>query len=182
MCEVVYNYNKANKRFLSIKSKKYMVEYKKNISGRGGFTLIEVLLVIALIAILAGITIVAINPARQYGNAANSERQSHVNTILNAIHQYSVDNSGAIPATIPSATNCTTTAAAYAICPTGSSCTTGVDLSVLTASETYLISMPLNPGYSSATNTGYNVIQSANGRVTVCAPSTDLNADISAKR
>ncbi|MCK5027465.1 MAG: type II secretion system protein [Candidatus Pacebacteria bacterium] len=147
-----------------------------------GFTLIEVLLVIALIAILAGITIVAINPARQYGNAANAERQSHVNTILNAIHQYAVDNSGIIPTTIPAATVCTSTVSTYAICPTGSACTTGVNLSVLTASETYMISIPLNPGYSTATNTGYNVTQSINGRVTVCAPYTDLSASIEAKR
>ncbi len=159
-----------------------LLKRAKSFRGNKGFTLIEVLLVIALIAILAGITIVAINPARQYGNAANSERQSHVNTILNAIHQYAVDNNGVIPTTIPSATVCTSTVNTYAICPTGSACSTGVNLSVLTASETYLISIPLNPGYSTATNTGYNVVQSVNGRITVCASQTDLSASIEAKR
>ena len=152
---------------------------KKNMRG---FTLIEILLVIALIAILAGITIVAINPARQYGSASNTERQSHVNSILNAIHQYAVDNNGILPSTIPAGTSCTSTPATHGICVTGATCSTGVDLSVLTNSETYLIEMPLNPGYSTATNTGYSVVQSVNGRVTVCAPQAELGADIQAKR
>ena len=146
-----------------------------------GFTLLEILLVIALIAIIATITIVALNPTRQYGQANNTTRKSHVNTILNAIHQYGVDNNGSLPSTIPTATTCTTTPA-HEICRTGTACGTGVDLSSLTASEVYLVSIPVNPTSQSATSTGYNVIQSTNGRVTVCAPDTDLGEAISVQQ
>lgn len=65
-----------------------MKKYKK------GFTLIEILLVLGIIAILAGIVLVAINPSRQFKQARDSQRVSNVNAILNAIGQNIADNRG----------------------------------------------------------------------------------------
>lgn len=76
--------------------------FKKN---KKGFTLIEILIVIGIIAVLAAIVLVAINPARQFRKANNSQRVANVNAILNAIGQYIVDNKGELPAGIPSGTN-----------------------------------------------------------------------------
>ena len=154
----------------------------KNDSFKRGFTLMEVLLVVAIIAILAGIVIVAINPARQMGQANNSERWAHVNAILNATHQYAVDNHGLIPDTIPAATNCEGEELFKICAPTASDCTNRVDLGVLMENGTYLVSLPLNPGLSNATETGYNIIQDVNGRVTVCAPDAYDDAMIEVTR
>ncbi|HEX6258526.1 MAG TPA: type II secretion system protein [Candidatus Saccharimonadales bacterium] len=132
---------------------------------QGGFTLLEVLLVVAILAILAGIVIVAINPGKQLGDSRNSQRQADVNTILNAVYQYSLDNNGTIPSGV--------TATATEICATGAaSCTGLVDLSTITASEKYLTAMPKDPQCTTtcATNgTGYKISKSANGRITVTA-------------
>jgi prepilin-type N-terminal cleavage/methylation domain-containing protein len=143
-----------------------------------GFTLIELLLVIAIIAILAAITIIAINPARQLAQANNAQRQGNVNTILNAISQYAVDNHGAYPSTIPTTT-------ATVICSTGVATSSGcVDLSILTTNQLYLAAFPADPLSGNTTSTWYTVIKSTstNPRITVAAPAAELGTTISVTR
>ncbi len=146
-----------------------------------GFTLIEILLVVAAIGILAGIVIIAINPGKQLGDTRNAQRRTDVNSILNAMYQYSIDNSGTLP-TMPTG-SCTLLAAneACKVAATGT-CSTGVNLSVLTTNQKYLTSIPIDPTTSSADGTGYYVTKSVNGRVTVCAPSAEQGVTISVTR
>lgn len=155
-----------------------MLKFKKLRQNAKGFTLLEVLLVVAIIAILAGIVIIAINPGKNLGDTRNSQRSADVTTILNGIYQYSLDNNGSIP------TGVTTTATE--VCATGAaSCTGLVDLSVLTAAGKYLVSMPKDPQCSAncATNgTGYKVSKDVNGRITVVAPGAEQSKTITVTR
>jgi type IV pilus assembly protein PilA len=149
-------------------------------NGKKGFTLLEVLLVVAAISILASIVIVAINPTKQLGDTRDGQRKNDVTTILNAVYQYSLDNNGSIPPTILNM-GCTSAATPAKICKTGAaSCTSGTDLSVLTTNEKYLLSIPVDPSVSDPTYTGYYVTKDANNRVTVCAPSAEQTASVSA--
>jgi len=140
----------------------------------GGFTLIEILLVVGIIAILAAIVIIAVNPTKQLADARNAQRRVDVNTILNAVYQYTVDNNGVIPATI--------TASASAICKTGGSCAGLIDLTVLTTSEKYLTSIPFDPSSATVNSTNYNINKSVNGRITVAAPGAENAVTISITR
>ncbi len=140
-----------------------------------GFTLIEVLLVVAIIAILAGIVILAINPNKQLGDTRNSQRQSDINTILNATYQYGVDNQGNLPSGI--------TTTPTDICATGAgSCTGLVDLTVLTTNGKYVVAMPKDPKTGTTTDTHYQISLDANNRVTVSAPDAEQGKTISATR
>ncbi len=147
-----------------------------------GFTLIEILLVVAAIGILAGIVILAINPSKQLGDTRNAQRKADVNTILNATYQYAIDNNGTLPTGIASST-CATTAT-NEICATGAaSCTSLVDLSVLTLNQKYIVSVPNDPSGATTTNgTGYRIAKNGNGRVTVCAVAAEQGATVSVTR
>jgi len=144
-------------------------------SLRRGFTLIELLLVIGIIAILAAIVIVAINPTKQLGDARNAQRRSDVNTVLNAVYQYAIDNNGNLPASI------TTTATAICRSDVGISCSGLVNLNVLTGS--YLVALPIDPQSSTATSTNYTIVKNATtSRLTVAAPGAEQGATISVTR
>lgn len=146
----------------------------KIFKNQKGFTLLEILLVVAAIAILAGIVILAINPNKQLGDTRNAQRRADVSTILNAVYQYAIDNNGTIPATI--------TTTPTAICKTGGTCTGLVDLSVLTTAEKYLTSIPYDPNSSTTNSTNYIISKSANGRITVAASGAEQAATISVTR
>ncbi len=147
---------------------------KKIIQNRKGFTLLEILLVVAAIAILAGIVIIAINPTKQLGETKNAQRRSDVSTIMNGVHQYAIDNSGILPSSI--------TTTQTEVCITGGTCTGLIDLSVLTDNEKYITSIPLDPTGAAGNGAGYEISKSANGRVTVIAPDAEQGASISVTR
>jgi len=160
---------------------------------RSGFTLIEVLIVIAIIAILAAVVIVAINPGRQFKQANNSSRWSHVNTILDSVHQYMVDNNGVPPFG--------TSGAPFGpleICNKNFGevkvCTGMVDLSTLSDNQRYVVKLPVEPlpalkrlewhgtAYgppdgdlkTDDTGIGYSISKTQFDRITVHASSTEL--------
>ncbi len=163
----------------------------KTANYKKGFTLLEILLVVGIISILAGIVILAINPTKQLGDTRNAQRRSDVLTILNAVYQYSIDHNGSLPTEIPStdkATACVDGHDASEIERTDEDGTvigtTGAvdlytDLVVSAASTTYLVNIPGDPSLDATTDdTGYHIFRSSSGRVTVCAPLAENQADI----
>lgn len=145
-----------------------------------GFTLIELLVVIGILAILLAITLVALNPRQNFQQANDTQRQSDVNAILNAINQYAAQNKGQLPAGI------TTTPANIG------DDTVGGDVDICAALvPTYIAALPFDPTaagahYTSCADydTGYDVsaTSTANGsRVTVSATG-EITANISVTR
>jgi prepilin-type N-terminal cleavage/methylation domain-containing protein len=142
-----------------------------------GFTLLEVLLVVAILAILAGIVILALNPGKQLADSRNSQRQVDVNTVLNAVYQYAIDNNGSLPSLI--------TTSPQEICVSGvatSSCGSAIHLFELTAEERYLTAIPRDPQATSTTTTSYTIFRTGNNRVTVSASLAEQGETISVTR
>jgi prepilin-type N-terminal cleavage/methylation domain-containing protein len=147
----------------------------KNLNNKSGFTLLEILLVVAAIGILAGIVIFAINPAKQLADTRNAQRKVDVNTILNALSQYAIDNNGVFPTTV--ATN------PLEICKTGvADCGDLTDLSVITLNGKYLMSLPVDPQAPEGDRTGYFVSKDSYGHATVSAPYAEQDVVISVTR
>ena len=154
---------------------------KKIVSLKKGFTLLEILLVVGIIAILAGIVILAINPAKQLADTRNAQRRSDVLAILNAVYQYEIDKNGAAPATVLTSGLCSDNG--NLIATSSATTTAAIDLYdyLVTGSSTYLNAMPKDP--LASTSTGYGIVKSSTtGRITVCAQSPENGASISITR
>lgn len=139
-----------------------------------GFTLIELVVVIGIIAVLVSIVLVALNPSKQFKQANNTKRGSDVTAILNAVQHYAASNRGVYPAGI--------TTSAQTIEKNG-----GIDICSLLV-PTFIAALPVDPltnngttitNCGSAYNTNYTILKGAtNSRITVSAPGAELGATI----
>lgn len=141
---------------------------------RKGFTLIELIIVIAIIAILAAAIFVAIDPARRLHESRNARRWSDVTNVLDAVVKYQVDNEGTHYSTVAALTGGTY----YVIgtCATGATCTAQtnddacVDISAI--GSNYLAAVPTDPKSGTGGDTDYYLMKDSNGAIEVgaCEP------------
>ncbi len=145
-----------------------------------GFTLIELLVVIGILAVLLSVTLIAINPARQFSQANNTKRRTDINTILNAVNQYMSDNSGTVPASITNTVQNISNG--------------GANICAVLVPD-YIAALPSDPkaanggvainetGCAGSYNTEYTIVKSTtNNRITVGTTITELNDPISVTR
>ncbi len=63
------------------------------------FTLIELLIVMAIIGILATVVVVILNPSTMLARARDSQRETDIYSIAMLVRQYASDHSGTLPDT-----------------------------------------------------------------------------------
>ena len=145
-----------------------------------GFTLIEFLIIIAIIAILSAVVFVALDPLTRFKDTRDSRRWSDISSILDAIKIDQVDNGGSYLSAITNlaegevymiAANANVTG-----CDDNCSSTTPVtddnncvDLSGL-VTEGYLADISISPNGTyewDASTTGYTLSKSAEGAITI---------------
>ncbi|MBP9758835.1 prepilin-type N-terminal cleavage/methylation domain-containing protein [Candidatus Dojkabacteria bacterium] len=125
------------------------MEVAKNV--KKGFTLLELLLVIAIIAILAGLIIFNLNPAQRLRDSNDAKVRSDVSAVAGAIGLYVTDRSGSFGGVVLPRTLRNITFAAAA----------SVNLTSLKTAG-FIQTMPTAP-----TGQQYRIIRS-NNNVTVC--------------
>lgn len=144
---------------------------KKQCLDNSAFTLVELVLVMAVLSILAVTAVALLNPAQRLAEARNLQRTSDVAQILGAIAQY-VNEPG----------NSLSDFGSIAICPSTSVIgTSDINLGTQLV-DAYIPSIPQDPSSGSAANTGYTVCRSNNNRVTIAAPNAEVGDNISITR
>lgn len=141
-----------------------------------GFTLVELLVVVGIIGMLATVITVAINPARQFAKARDSERETDLIAILSAVLQYSSEHSGELPDTDgnPLTSNFPTSLTCIG---TGSGCfdLAGAGEDGETMVPVYLVELPKDPKRvltgqeGTDENIGYLIMVDENGHLIASA-------------
>ena len=143
----------------------------------GGFTLLEILLVVGIISVLAGIVIIAINPGRQLAQVRNTERRSDIKQIYNAVQQFYIDKKYYPASTTDYVSSlleiCDTSTSTY---PSGLSCSGLVDLSQLV--PTYITAIPVDPQGPVSGGAGYWLGKTSTGRIVLNSKRAELGAVI----
>ena len=76
----------------------YIIKNSKlKIQNYSGFTLIELIIVIAILGVLATTLLMAVNPTDQYAKAIDAKRKSELSSIQKALESYYQDNNGMYP-------------------------------------------------------------------------------------
>jgi len=146
--------------------------------NKKAFTLIELLIVIAIIAIIAGIVFVALNPLARFAAARTSRRWADASAIMTAIKVSQIDNGGSYVTSVAALQNGltymigTSTNGGMQACSTTISTSSAVDLTALVTGG-YLGSVPVSPNgnftYYNGSTTGYTLTKATSGLITITA-------------
>ncbi len=147
---------------------------------RRGVTVAEIVVGMALLAILGGVVLIAINPFGQVAGARNTQRNLHLQAIMNSVRQ-SIAESGS--------NTFTCTSGPIPETPTQMRSSGGYDIAPCLI-PTFLTAMPFDPQLAGAHflsmgqyDTGYVISRaSSTGQVTIFAPGAELGATISLTR
>jgi prepilin-type N-terminal cleavage/methylation domain-containing protein len=144
---------------------------------RSGLTLVEIVIVVAIIAVITGVYFLVANPAGQLASSRNSTRTADLQSIMIAV-RYNIaaagdDQFSCSAGSIPTSTeNMGSASGSY---------------NIAACLSTIISVMPFDPSASSAYytsntnyNTGYSIsINSSTGQVTLSAPHAELGKTIS---
>lgn len=131
---------------------------------RQGFTILELILVIGMLAIIAAIVITAINPTSQLSSTRDAKRSQEIRELKNALEQYIIDGNSVsgVPSGITNATVICQDSISLASC-TG----TGFFLGYLTPD--YIVDIPIDPTETGSILTGYYIYKSGSFNQ-ICSP------------
>ncbi|MBI2356765.1 hypothetical protein HYV12_01810 [Candidatus Dojkabacteria bacterium] len=132
----------------------------------------NIVVILAVTVVLLVVATILLNPGRRLADERNRIRIENMGQIVAGVTEYAKKNDGVLPKGIPVSDNCADTK--YEICRASSkNCGERVALKVL-VNDKYMDFMPVDPTQDNPDGTGYHVVQSEKGRLTVCAPQAEL--------
>ena len=145
-------------------------------NNENGFTLVRLFIIIVILMIFSAVTIVVIDPGRQFSMTRNDQRRDDIGIILNLMHQVNVDSQKPLECTadqLPENLTVIKSSDGYDVCP----CLV----------PTFLDKMPYDSQkgfYNSCADydSGYRIMRNSNGKVTVDAPGAEIDDIITLTR
>lgn len=111
--------------------------------------------------------------AKSISDARNAQRRADLNTLLNAVYQYWIDNNGKLPSTLVKGKQ-------VMICQSTMTCA-GISLDVFI--NNYIVKVPVDPQQdSSSSESGYTIEVLSDGKIRVSAPKAENQQSISVTR
>ena len=151
---------------------------------QSAFTLMELIVVIAVLVIIASFVIVAVDPNKRIGNTNDSRRWSDITAIAKAIELYATDY-GQLPAdfstsTVPVDTKVVLCSSSATLTCDGQSkgCLLVDDEDFL---GVYLSQLPVDPLKTATTDTGYYLTRNSNNTISIGACSSYSSSGVSAE-
>lgn len=136
-----------------------------------GFTLAELVIVVAVLTILAAAVFFWIDPAAKIGTAKDRKRQHDVLVIANAFSDYAQKHRGALPILGAVTTNpkvlCSSQSGNNLTC--GGSSQLCLKIDDQNFYDKYLAQLPVDPDKTDATDTGYYLQKDANDNLIIGA-------------
>lgn len=161
---------------------------------KDGFTLIELILVIAIIMVLTSVVLVSLNLNKQFKSAREAQRIANVGVILDSLTQYAIDQKG--KSAIPN-DNISRYISEGVHKPIGSAFDSPVPQPNIALCELlvpkYMAQIPIDPLMSSTSSqgidagncsnyhTGYMVTGTLEGRIIVSAPFSEVGPIIAVR-
>lgn len=151
-----------------------------------GFTIIELLVVVAIIAIIAVGAFVALNPTKRLGDSNDARRKADLISLARAIELYTADY-GTAPSQLVSAA--IQAGQKYVLCSSAStlscngqsnSCRVVTDSNFI---GPYLSSLPIDPAKTATTDTGYYITRSNTNTLVLgaCTPYSSSAVEVAAR-
>lgn len=137
------------------------------------FTLIEILLAIGIIAVLATVVVVSLDPISRFRDARDARRLSDIQSILSAVHQYVIDNQGTFPAGVDTTERQIGTASSGCSISGECSVSSGNCVDLSSTLDRYLKDIPYDPSNGSTARSHYSISLNSNNIVTVTACDSD---------
>ena len=145
-----------------------------------GFTVLELMVTVGILALLLGVMFIGINPKSQLDAGHNTQRIAHLKNIVGAINHYTIDSFGVYPVGVTSTLRMIGTSPDGCAVLCGGVTTTEACID-LTADlmPTYLESIPFDPETGSMEKTQYAVETiPAALRVVSCTPDLGQTLEI----
>jgi len=131
--------------------------FLRNTTIKNGFTLLELLIVIAIIAIIVAAIVIAISPGEQLAKARNGVRSNHIRSIESAFYYYEIDL-GFFPDCVPEIGNPPI----------------NVEDCANSLTPKYLFSIPKDPLHESGCEYSYAVVRDGKGSLSIISQCAEL--------